>query len=410
MVFIIIIIGDEILSGSIKDFNAHYLCTRIAEAGGRVRKVQFVPDDEKEIKDALSRAESADFVLVTGGLGPTTNDKTVLSASEFFNVPLVLYNDALCDIKDLFKKRGIEMPETNKKQAYFPEGSQVLKNETGTAPGFRFSRGETVYFFLPGVPSEMKKMAESTLFQEIAKLNKTVTKTVIIKTFGIPEAKLDEQLQALRNRFKEIKIWTIPAFMEIQIRGTISGSEAEFQAKETEFKKAVEEAFGHSIFAFEDLKMEEAVGTLLRSAGKTVAVAESCTGGLIASRITDIPGSSDYFNGSVVAYSNKAKEEILGVDAQILQKYGAVSSEAAVQMSEAVRRKFNSDIGIATTGIAGPSGGSDDKPVGTLYIALSAAEGTFSKRYSINLDRLTYKEFASQIALNRVRRYLLEKI
>ena len=410
MIFQIIIIGDEILSGSIKDFNANYLCTKITEIGGRVRKIQFISDDEEEIRDALGRAENADFVLVTGGLGPTTNDKTVLCASVFFNVPLILYEDALSNINDFFRKRGIKMPETNKKQAYFPEGSTTLKNEIGTAPGFKFLRGKTVYFFLPGVPAEMKKMADNYLFPEVMRLKGEAVRTVIVKTFGISEAKLDEELEALRESFRDIKIWTIPAFIEIQIRGTISGTEAEIEIKEAEFKKALEKAFGHFIFASYDEKMEEAVGKLLKGAGKTIAAAESCTGGLIANRITDVPGSSDYFIGSVTAYSNKAKENILGVSPLTLKEYGAVSSETAVQMAEGVRRKFNVDIGIATTGIAGPSGGSDEKPVGTLYFALSATEGTFSRRYQFEFDRLTYKQIASQIALNWVRRYLLREI
>jgi nicotinamide-nucleotide amidase len=405
--------GDELTSGRTVDTNAGFIAERLVATGFDVVAVFVVGDYRDRIAWAWNQALAlADVVVSTGGLGPTADDLTNETLAEVSGRPLVLYEDQAQKIRQMFAAMSRVMPENNLKQAMLPAGSIVLPNALGTAPGFRLdiARDGRVghCFVLPGVPREMKPMIEEQVLPILQELRGTpdVYRSHTFQTFGISESALDELVAGAvdpdvgRVAFRA-------AFPQISVRVTVHGPPEVVEARLADAAGRMRERVAPYCYGEGDVTMEGAVGELLAGAGKTIAVAESCTGGLIASRLTDVPGSSAYVLAGVVAYGNQAKMDVLGVQRSTLDQHGAVSNEAAVEMANGVRRLGGASFGLATTGIAGPSGGSAAKPVGTVHIALSTAERTYVNRYQLWGNRQWVKLLTSQIALDWVRRVLI---
>ncbi|HEX2095550.1 MAG TPA: competence/damage-inducible protein A [Longimicrobiaceae bacterium] len=408
-------IGDEIVSGLTLDTNSGFLAEQLRAIGVEPVAGFSAPDDERAIARAFERAlEEADVAISTGGLGPTSDDLTTATVARMAGRALRLDEPSLQIIEGRFRARGIEMSPNNRKQALFPEGSTIVPNPLGTAPGFicPVARGGAIRHVvcLPGVPSEMRRMTVETVVPWLEGLRPGRRfASRVFSTFGLPESRVDELLAGVIFP-EEARVAYRAAFPKIQVRLTVSGGpEEELEGHLDELERRVRERLGDHVYAVGDEGMEETVGKLLRERGLTLAVAESCTGGLIGHRITEVPGSSAYFLLGVVTYANEAKERILGVCPETLEVHGAVSTRTAEEMAIGARRISRADLGLATTGIAGPGGGTPEKPVGTVCVALAWEEGVWSRRYDLGeRSRDWVKGMTAQIALDRVRRHLLE--
>lgn len=407
-------IGDEIVAGLTLDTNSAFLSEALRAVGVEVVGGLSVPDDEAAIARALERAlEDADLAVCTGGLGPTADDLTTACVARLAGRDLRLDEPSLRRVEERFRDRGLEMPANNRKQALFPGGSLVLPNPLGTAPGFvcpveRGGRARHVAC-LPGVPREMRRIVEESLLPWVRDRQPGRRfASRVFSTFGLSESALDELLAGAIST-EEARLSFRAAFPRLQARVAVSGAPGDdLEARLDALEARVRERLGHHVYAVGDEGMEETVGRMLREGGETLAVAESCTGGLIGSRLTDVAGSSAYFLLGVVAYSNAAKESLLGVRPETLARHGAVSTETAEEMAEGIRRRAGADLGLATTGIAGPGGGSAEKPVGTVCIGLAWEGGAWSKRYQLGeRERGWIKQMTAQLALDRLRRHLL---
>ncbi|MEX2584591.1 MAG: competence/damage-inducible protein A [Gemmatimonadota bacterium] len=412
---VILAIGDEIVGGLTVDTNSGFLSQLLRSAGVDVVGVLSVPDDEEAILQALDRAaDDADLVLSTGGLGPTADDLTTACVARFASVPLELHEPSLLAMEQRFRDRGLEMPPNNRKQALLPRTATVVPNPDGTAPGFicqvRLGGRSRFVASLPGVPREMRRMSEETVLPWIGRhagLGRIGSR--VFSTFGLSESKLDELLVGAVDP-AEGRLSFRAAFPRLQVRVSVTGgTEAEVEARLDRLEGRIRERLGDRIYAVGDEGMEETVGKLLVRNGLSLATAESCTGGLIGHRITDVPGSSAYFLMGVVAYSDEAKTKLLGVSARTIEEHGAVSEATVLEMARGIRSASGASIGVATSGIAGPGGGSDEKPVGTVWIAVVTAASEWVRRYDLGArSRLWVKEMTAQIALDRVRKVLLE--
>jgi nicotinamide-nucleotide amidase len=399
----IITIGDEILIGQIVDTNSAWMAAELNKAGFEVVQITSVHDNEKQITEALELAlERADVVLFTGGIGPTKDDITKLTLCRYFGAELVFDAQVYADIEKLLKNRMRAMNELTKSQAMVPDKAVVISNPIGTAPITWFDKGEKVVVSMPGVPYEMKRAME---FEIIPRLQKQFQPQAIIhKTSlvtGYPESALALKIADWENALPEqIHLAYLPHFNIVKLR--LSAAQDDFVSTKNEIDRQVallKVILGDAVIAEEDISLEELVGRHLRAAGKTLATAESCTGGHIAHRITTIAGSSAYFRGSVIAYSNEIKSRLLGVDEQVINRHGAVSEEVVRQMALGVADKLSADYVIATSGIAGPDGGTDEKPVGTVWIAVGTKDSLVSRRFQFSLDRQLNIERTTQTAL-----------
>ncbi len=407
----IITIGDELLIGQVINTNASYIGQKLSEIGIRVMRIVSVGDTERDIISELKYAfENFDVVILTGGLGPTHDDVTKNAICKFFDTELILNEDVLNQVKEFLAKRGVELNEANRSQALVPKKAKIINNRWGTAPGFLFEENGKIVIVMPGVPKEMQGMMESFVINYLAEKSAgNVIKQKILKTTGIPESYLYEKLkETVKEVEKFCKIAFLPSPIGVKIRITV---QAENKEKADDIVKEVERKFREKvdkyIYGVDNEELEEVVGKLLVERGLKIAVAESCTGGLICDRITNVSGSSRYFERGVVAYSNEAKVQILGVPEELIKNYGAVSREVAEAMAEGVRKISGADIGISTTGIAGPTGGTPQKPVGLVWIGYSDKNETFAKEFRFGYDRLGNKQIASQMALEILRRKLL---
>jgi nicotinamide-nucleotide amidase len=408
----ILAIGDEILSGQTTDTNSSFLAEALRAEGVEVVSFFAVPDDPAEIRRGLERAlGDADLVTATGGLGPTADDLTTAVVADVIGAALRLDEPSLRRMEERFRARGLEMPANNRKQAMLPREALVVPNPIGTAPGFICPvdrAGELKHVAcLPGVPSEMRIMAETTLLpwvRERAPAERFASR--VFSTFGLSESALDELLQGAIEP-TEARLAFRAAFPRIQARVTVHGpADGDLERRLDELEARVRERLGEHVYATGDAGMEDAVGDVLRTRGLTLAVAESCTGGLIGSRITDVPGSSEYFLGGVVAYANAPKTALLGVREETLARHGAVSTEVAEEMAAGVRMRFGADLGLSTTGIAGPGGGTVEKPIGTVCVGLAWDGGAESRRYDLgSRSREWIKVMTAQVALDRLRRW-----
>lgn len=384
-------IGDELLIGQVVNTNASWMSAYLNENGMRVCRVFTIADNADEIKNALQQAMStADAVIITGGLGPTKDDITKHTLCQFFSSHLVLHEPSLDNVRSIFKKRNFPMTPLNETQALVPECCRVLLNKWGTAPGMWFEKDGRVVVSLPGVPSEMKGLMREEvvpLLQEKFSVESIYHKNVL--TFGIGESFLSDKIEQWELALPEnIRLAYLPKDGVVRLRLSAYGNnfaELEKQvACEVEKLRAI---VGEYIFGYDNDTLESVVGKLLAERGLTLATAESCTGGTVARLLTSVSGASAYYVGGVVAYANEAKEQLLGVKHATLEQHGAVSRQTAEEMALGAKRRFATDCAIATTGIAGPTGGTEDKPVGTVWIAVATPSGVEAQCFSFGDDR-----------------------
>ena len=410
----ILITGDEIRSGAVIDKNSAHIAMKLEEAGFNVARHTCVGDNVDDIVLALQEIGGrSDAALVTGGLGPTPDDLTALAAATSVGVDLVLNLSALHGVESYFKTRNRVMPDSNKKQAMLPKGADPILNPVGTAPGFRLKINRCLFFFLPGVTSEMQRMLSDTVMTQLEQLRGNICEFSMVKTistFGLTESATAERVSGISGMFPEITLGFRAKFPEIQIKLYGRGKEKEaLHQRMVKATAAVIEEIGDNVFSEDESPMEAVVGRLLLKKNATLAVAESCTGGLISHLLTNVPGSSGYFLFSGVTYSNEAKQNVLGVSSEVLEHYGAVHEKTAKEMAAGVRRIAESDFGLATSGIAGPDGGTDEKPVGTVCIGLATRRSTLGFRFFFPFNsRWRNKKIFAMKALDILRRHLIE--
>ncbi|HHT23549.1 MAG TPA: competence/damage-inducible protein A [Bacteroidales bacterium] len=381
----IITIGDEILIGQIVDTNSAWMAVELNNAGFQLSQITSVHDDAELIKSALDLAlEKNDIVLLTGGLGPTKDDLTKLTLADYFDTELVYDESVYQNIESLYRTRPSVLNELTKAQALVPKACTVIQNRVGTAPIMWFERDEKVVVSMPGVPFEMKKaMTDEVIPRLMKKFNRNAVINQTVQVFGYGESSLALKIEEWENALPDyLHLAYLPSFglVKLRLSGALTNGN-ELQAEIDRQFGLLDEILGDAIIARNDFPLEKNLGEMLRAKKLTIAVAESCTGGNIAHKITSLAGSSEYFIGSVTAYQNEVKENFLGVSSEDLKSYGAVSQQVVEQMAEGVRKKMNTDISIATSGIAGPNGGTEEKPVGTVWIAVSMKDKTISQKY-----------------------------
>lgn len=409
----LITIGDEILIGQIVDTNSAWIAQQLNNEGINVREITSISDQPAHIKATLKESASkASIVLVTGGLGPTKDDRTKLAICDYFGTQLIESKEVLDHVIDLLGPRGIVINNLNREQALVPATAIVLPNKLGTAPGLLFNHEGTIFVFMPGVPFEMKYLMEYEVLPRIKKLFNT--KTIIhrtVLTYGLPESALAERIEDWEDRLPEcISLSYLPSPESMRLRLSARGEDKdELTQLLDERVNELAEIIPNHIFGYEEDTIAGNVGKILKENGSTVATAESCTGGNIAHYITLNPGSSEYFKGGVVTYSNELKVKLLGIDPEMIAENGAVSKEVVEAMAVAARQLLNTDYAIATSGIAGPEGGTPEKPVGTVWIAVAGADSVVSKAFNFGNNRERNIIRSSQTALNMLRLQLLKK-
>ena len=407
----IISIGDELTSGSVQNTNATFIGNQLHTSGIEVEQIKTVRDDMDAIVDTVRGIQNhISFVIVTGGLGPTVDDITTKAAAEALRKKLLLNKTALSAMEERFKKFDRPMSPHNIKQAYLPSGSTIIPNPIGTACGFSIAKTNTLFFFLPGVPREMRRMMDETVLPLIKKEHPdtSILRTSVLKIFGKTESYCDQALSEFIKSEPEIAFAFLPRYPEITLKLTMRGSDKKYIEKKLRAaERKVCRILGDIIFGKDEETLELVVGNLLRSTESTLSVAESCTGGLITHRLTNIPGSSDYLERSLVVYSNKAKRELLKVPVKTLNRSGAVSQETAEYMAKGIKQLSKTTFGLAVTGIAGPGGGTEEKPVGTVFISLAHKRQVVSSKHMFYGDRKQVKYMVSQYALDILRKYLV---
>ena len=410
----LITIGNELTSGEIVDTNAAFMAGALSEAGLEVVFITTTGDESFRIEDSLHRArERAEAVIVSGGLGPTKDDITAGSAARALGLPLVLHKGILEDLKKRFAQRGVEMPVSNEKQAFFPQQAEIIPNPLGTACGFLVRQPGKIFIFLPGVPRELEYLMRENVIPLLQKerKEKVWVSSRTLKVFGFTESAIADLLKDVKPQDFLAALAYLPRYPENHVKITVRGkSSQEVEGNLRNLELLIREKLQGRVIAADRETQEAIVGRLLRDHQANLAVAESCTGGLVAYRLTRIPGSSDYFDRSAVVYSNTAKVQMLGVPESLIHSVGAVSAEVAEKMAEGVRGISQATLGLAITGIAGPAGGSGEKPVGTVFIALASPRGTVSKRYQFMGDRDQIQTISAYTAIDWVRRYFLNLI
>lgn len=401
----IVVIGNEVTSGLVLDTNSNSICNRLLTVGIDVSRVTSVGDAREHIIDAVRQAlERVDIVITTGGLGATHDDITKQVLAEMFQSGFK--KDPVVEkmVRDIFAARGQVVPPNAYSQCDVPEKAEILYNEKGTAPGFLFRNDMKRVYVLPGVPLEMEYLTGKYILPQLAPLGKMRIGHRIIKTTGISESGLWEKIGPADPLEKIVTVASLPSHLGVRIRLSAWGEkQEEIDKKLDEAEKFLQARVASHIYGRDDESLEEIVGNLLRCKKLRLAVAESCTGGLIGHRLTNVPGSSDYFMEGAITYSNQAKADRLGVSAGLLRQYGAVSREVALAMAEGIRKTAGIDIGLAVTGIAGPTGSSEEKPVGLTFIAVSDKSGSHCEQFQFHQDRVRNKERAAQAALNLLR-------
>jgi nicotinamide-nucleotide amidase len=408
----IITIGDEILIGQTINTNAAFIGERLSENQVNVRKTSVVADDEDEIlKEFRICLDENDLVIVTGGLGPTHDDITRTCVVKFFHTELVRNEEVYEDVKNFFLKRGRKLTKINADQALVPKNAKVIRNEVGTAPGMWIEKENKIFVVLPGVPFEMSSMINNYVIPNLKEL-KTQTGSFIkrstLLTTGIPESLLFERLGNLDELLNGAKLAFLPSQFGVKLRITVNEKDEEdANNKLSEIEQRIRSKAGRFIYSQKDETLENVVARMLIERGLTIAVAESCTGGLISNMLTNISGSSGYFERGVISYSNASKVEILRANEDTITQYGAVSMEVARQMAEGIKSISGTDIGLSVTGIMGPTGGSSEKPIGLVYIGICDDKVCTAKKFQFGDDRQLNKQRTAQTALDMIRRYLL---
>lgn len=401
----IVSIGAELLIGQTINTNAAWVASRLNELGIETREIIVITDQESEILDALRTCgERADLVIITGGLGPTRDDVTKHALCTYFQSELVLNQQVLDDVEMYFNKLGREVTALNTEQALVPHKARALRNPYGTAPGLWFSEKGKIFIAMPGVPYEMKEMVNTHVLPALSKLTRQqhiIHKSIL--THGIGESALAQKIAHWEDQLpKVLQLAYLPSMGIVKLRLSAKGGNKAALEKAIETEIIGLQALIHEyIWGYDDDTLEKVVGELLKRNGATLSTAESCTGGYIAHSITSIPGSSSYFEGSVVAYSNTIKTQLLGVTQETLERHGAVSEQVAVAMAQGVKKLFDTDYSVGITGIAGPDGGSVDKPVGTIWVAAVGKHAVMCKKYSFadNRERNILRSGKSALAL-----------
>jgi len=409
----IVTIGDELLIGQTVDTNSAWMGAELSKLGFDVCRITSVHDLHDDIVRALdSSSREAHIVLITGGLGPTSDDITKKTLAEYFNTKLVINQDVLDMIVEMLKRRNFPMNDNNRRQAEVPESCRVLTNAAGTAPGMWFEKEGTIFVSMPGVPSEMKYLMTTHVLPDLHKRFRSqfiIHKNIM--TYGIPEARLAEILTDFEAGLPTgIKLAYLPSAGVIKLRLTGTGvDQKKMAAMISEQVANLYKTIPRAIFAEDEESFEMVIGKHLRSQGKTLGTAESCTGGEIAHLITSVPGSSDYYLGSVIAYSNGVKKNLLGVREETLSAYGAVSQEVVIEMAEGARRFLGTDYAVATSGIAGPGGGTESKPTGMLWMAVASEKGTIAEKRVFGGERNENIRRFTIAALNLLRLQIIKE-
>jgi len=411
----ILTIGNELMNGRIADTNASFIAREANQQGWSVEAIMSVGDDFAAIKNRLdSLLAMTDAVICSGGLGPTADDITTEAIAKAFHLPLYTDENVLNYIKDIFTKFNFRWVENNAKQAMFPQGAEVIPNARGTAPGFCLPINGKLIFVIPGVPAEARLMITNGVFPLLRKYFPQDELHIVkhtIRTFGLGEAAVDDKVKDIDFQSLGVSIGFYPVFPENHIVLIAQNSNREEAQKNLQqAQDEVTARLQRYIFAYGEQTLEEVIAAPLIEKKLTIAVAESCTGGLITSRLTDVSGSSNYLERGLVTYSNTAKINMLGVPAEIIEKNGAVSEETARLMAEGVRKLAGTDLGLSSTGIAGPTGGSPEKPVGTVYLAVADSKQTICRHYAFRWDRKRNKEVFSEAALFLLKNFLQEKV
>ncbi len=406
----IISIGNEVLAGYTVNTNATFISQQLLAIGLPVNWVTTISDEHDEILKALTLASTrARAVLITGGLGPTPDDLTKQAICDFFKVGMRFDEDAFANVKQFLKARNIPETDLNRAQAEIPDCDRIIPNTVGTAPGLAFERNGVHYFFMPGVPGEMKRMVADHIapfLKNALKLTKVHTR--LLRTTGIPESRLYEKLAPILESYPEVQIAFLPRYIGVDMRfRLISDDQAAISRYEKLISRVQTEAQSY-IFTESNEELEQVLNRLLTEGGYTLTVAESFTGGLLSNLLTDIPGSSAYFMKGLITYSNQSKIDLLSVSPKTLEEKGAVSADTALEMVRGAQTHSHCDCAIATTGIAGPGGGSEEKPVGLCYVAARFKEKEMVKEFHFGNDRLVNKKRGAVAGMEMLRRLLLE--
>ena len=403
----IIAIGDELLYGQIMDTNSHWISQELDLIGVKVVRKTTVGDNRNDILKSFAEAEErADIILITGGLGPTQDDLTKPLLAEYFGCEIVEVPEAVEAVTSFFRRRGREMTQLNILQGHLPSCCTYVPNEVGTAPGMWFEKNGTYWMSMPGVPHEMKKLMRDFVLPKLPQVFELpIIYHKMIKTAGIGESWLADLIKDWENSLPEhIRLAYLPSLGHVKLRLTAFGTDKQKLAAEVEDQiAALLPLVDKFVYGYNEETLETAIGKLLKNAGKTLALAESCSGGYVSHLVTTVPGSSNYYQGAVVPYHNQFKENILGVKAETLQSVGAVSEETAKEMALGVRKLFGSDFGLASTGIAGPDGGSDEKPVGTVWIACAGEGFCEARKLQLTQDRMLNIQLTGVSVLNLLR-------
>ncbi|TAG01201.1 MAG: competence/damage-inducible protein A [Cytophagia bacterium] len=404
----IITIGDEILYGQITNTNSQFISSELDKIGVKVIRHISVSDKANEIKNAIIEAETrADVIIMTGGLGPTKDDITKKTLAEYFDSPMHIDLKVMQWLEDFFTKRGRELSEINKLQALVPDKCKVIYNDWGTAPAMWFEKFGKIFISMPGVPSEMKNLMTNKIIPDLQSYFKTpIILHKIVHTIGIGESMIAEKIAEWEDNLPQnMGLAYLPNYIQVRLRLTGMGEnkeilEQEMQAQINTLLPQIEKY----IFGFDNDTLEQVVANLLLEKRKTVSTAESCTGGNVGHLFTKIAGSSRYYEGGIISYTNEVKTKLLGVNPQTLAEFGAVSEQTVREMAEGVRKKLGTDIGLATTGVAGPDGATIENPVGTVWIAYSDENKTLARKLTLVNDRLQNIQFASLLLLEFMRK------
>jgi len=408
----IIAVGSELLTPERTDTNSLWLTEKLNDIGIEVKLKTIVGDDEMRLEETIRDAvKRSDIVITTGGLGPTEDDLTRQISAKAIERPLVYHDEIEADLRTRFLRWGREMPEINKRQAFVIEGADVLPNPNGSAVGMLVRIGEKFLVVLPGPPRELQPMFEINVLQHLKEAaGEIFVKRKVLRVTGMGESMLDEAISPIYKAYASVQTSILfnKTEVEVQLAATAT-NEAEADETVNELAEKIADKLGPAVFSMNGETMEEVIGAMLTERGETVAFAESCTGGLIAERVTEVPGSSRYFMEGAVTYSNDAKVRTLGVRRETLEEFGAVSSQTAEEMAAGMRDRAGTDYAISVTGIAGPDGGTEEKPVGTVFLGLADADGTRSKKFTFPGDRYLIRWRTSQAALDLLRRRMIKK-
>ncbi len=410
----ILTIGDEILYGHILDTNSQWISAELDNIGIKVIRKTTIGDRREEILSAFSDAEQrADVVLITGGLGPTNDDLTKPCLAEYFDCKIRIHDEALKEVTEFFASKGRELTEVNRQQAALPECCTMLSNKIGTAPGMWFERKGKVFVSMPGIPKEMQLLMSNEVIPRLRSFFSTdIIHHRIVKTIGIGESWLADMIREWEAELPEyISLAYLPSLGQVKLRLTAVGENVKHLKTEVDEKiEELKPLIGKYIYGYDTDQIETVVGSMLLKRKKTLAIAESCTGGYLSHLITSVAGSSEYYQGTVIPYHNDHKVELLGVRESTLLENGAVSEQTVIEMSNRVREVFNTDIGVATSGVAGPGGGTPEKPVGTVWIAYADGTTTTTKKLQLWKDREINIKASAIAVLNMIRISLSKSI